>query len=349
MMISYQQAKINLMHVPGIWTSLALLWLQQQHLTDDDLLQLLLRWQRQRQIPLSLWQQALQRCVALQPQQSPELAIGARITADHLGKLGYLVQASATMQEALHAYQRYEPVFYGEQWLSTAQSDDRIVLSWPVMTTSYPLADAVAIAALVSFIRQQLGSTVSPLQVSFVGQLSAAQLHDYREFFQCPVLSQQTAVTVTYPLSVLATPMPWRDPVLQQRMDQQVSAMLKRLPKSSALEQQLQQVLLRLLVQGEPSLVQVARALHLSSRTLQRRLQQHGLSWQQWLDQSRVELAGHYFQDPTLSNSDIALLLGFSEQSAFNRAYRRCTGTSPAKARRYVIQSLFQPVKVSHE
>jgi AraC-like DNA-binding protein len=68
-------------------------------------------------------------------------------------------------------------------------------------------------------------------------------------------------------------------------------------------------------------------------RTLQRRLDARGLTWQQLLDQTRAGLAREYLRDRSLSLGDIALLLGFSEQSAFNRAYRRWTGTTPRRAR----------------
>jgi AraC-like DNA-binding protein len=92
--------------------------------------------------------------------------------------------------------------------------------------------------------------------------------------------------------------------------------------------------LLRLLADGEATLGRAASVLHLAPRTLQRRLAKHGLSWQQWLDRNREQLARQYLQDPGLGLSDIALLLGFSEQSAFNRAFRRWVGVSPGRYRR---------------
>jgi AraC-like DNA-binding protein len=60
------------------------------------------------------------------------------------------------------------------------------------------------------------------------------------------------------------------------------------------------------------------------------------MTWQQLLDRTREQLARQYLADRTLTLSDIALLLGFSEQSAFNRAFRRWTGLTPAHVRRSV-------------
>ena len=74
--------------------------------------------------------------------------------------------------------------------------------------------------------------------------------------------------------------------------------------------------------------------MHVSVRTLQRRLDARELTWQQLLDRTREQLAHQYLADRSLTLGDIALLLGFSEQSAFNRAFRRWTGQTPARIRR---------------
>ncbi|WP_022964529.1 helix-turn-helix domain-containing protein [Halopseudomonas pelagia] len=93
------------------------------------------------------------------------------------------------------------------------------------------------------------------------------------------------------------------------------------------------QAMVRLMPEGEVGLPKVADQLHLLVRTLPRRLEARQSSWRELLDRTREQLAGHYLLDPTLTLGDIALLPGFSEQSAFNRAYRRWTGTTPVRAR----------------
>ena len=85
--------------------------------------------------------------------------------------------------------------------------------------------------------------------------------------------------------------------------------------------------------EGEPTLPVVASYLALSSRTLQRRLQERGLVFQDILENTRRELAIRYLQDKTLSLTDIALLLGYSEQSAFNRAFKRWYNEPPKSYR----------------
>ena len=79
---------------------------------------------------------------------------------------------------------------------------------------------------------------------------------------------------------------------------------------------------------------QLARRLGLGERTLQRRLQRDGTSFAALLDEIRAQLARSYLGDPRLAIFEVAYLLGYSEPSAFNRAFRRWTGQSPRRWRR---------------
>jgi AraC-like DNA-binding protein len=96
---------------------------------------------------------------------------------------------------------------------------------------------------------------------------------------------------------------------------------------------QVRQVLCRLLPQGEPKREAVAQALLLSERTLQRRLQEEGTSYQQLLDDTRRELAEQYLAQPNLPLLEIAYLLGFADPSNFFRAFRRWFDATPGEYR----------------
>ena len=78
----------------------------------------------------------------------------------------------------------------------------------------------------------------------------------------------------------------------------------------------------------------VARALHMSVRTLQRRLVASGVTFREVADAVRMQLAEEYLSDRAVSTAEVAFLLGFSDQTAFNRAFRRWTGQSPGRWRR---------------
>jgi AraC-like DNA-binding protein len=84
---------------------------------------------------------------------------------------------------------------------------------------------------------------------------------------------------------------------------------------------------------GPPALSAVARALGQSPRSLRRHLASEGTSFQRLVEQIRSELAAQHLQDPRLTVSEIAFLVGFSELSPFLRAFRRWTGLTPGEYR----------------
>jgi AraC-like DNA-binding protein len=132
----------------------------------------------------------------------------------------------------------------------------------------------------------------------------------------------------------LALPLRKSDPALLALMDQQAEQLLARVAAVPAEVEAWRRTLVVLIREGRPSLADLARAHHVSARSLQRRLAERGLGFQRLLDGTRQHLAEAYLREPGLELAEIALLLGFSEQSAFTRAFRQWTGLAPAQWRK---------------
>jgi AraC-like DNA-binding protein len=98
-------------------------------------------------------------------------------------------------------------------------------------------------------------------------------------------------------------------------------------------------VIIDKLPSGEVSQDQVAPSLNMSARSLQRRLKSLGTTFRRLLDETRRELAESYIDDVETDLTEIAFLLGFSEHSAFSRAFKRWTGSAPSELRRKRTQS----------
>ncbi len=84
---------------------------------------------------------------------------------------------------------------------------------------------------------------------------------------------------------------------------------------------------------GEPRIADVAQQLNMTARTLQRRLQDASLGFAALIDQVRLELAHRYLADDSLSIAEVSFALGYSESSAFARAFKRLAGASPVEHR----------------
>lgn len=122
----------------------------------------------------------------------------------------------------------------------------------------------------------------------------------------------------------------WRtfEPTLRHR--------LAELDSSASTSERASAALLEGLPSGLATMATIAGRLGLSKRTLQRRLEEEGTSFQQILKETREALARHYLEKTSLPAAEISFLLGFSEPNSFYRAFRAWTGTTPDQARRAV-------------
>lgn len=323
------------MRVTGAWVQLLSDWLDRENLPAPELRTVLDSRGAADIVPLSLWQELLAKAVRLRPNQlAPGLEIGAGVQPRHVGVLGYLILTCQTLGDAMAAYQRYEELFYGRNLVDVEVQGSDITVCWPATDSLGKLADSAGLAALVRFLHRLVEEPPSPSLVSFVfAAPGRAEQQAYEAFFGCPVGFSAEQSCVQFPLALLATPLPHSDTSMRAMLDRQAQAMLLALPDAQGFDRALQQAMVRLMPEGRISLPNLAGALHVSVRTLQRRLADRSLTWQALLDRTRAQLARHYLADPTLTLSDIALLLGFSEHSAFSRAHRRWTGRTPAQAR----------------
>ena len=108
---------------------------------------------------------------------------------------------------------------------------------------------------------------------------------------------------------------------------------MEQLPNSTQLDQRLQHAILTGLQKNQYQIEFIAEKLGLSVRQLQRHLQQQNSTFQARVQQVRFMLATEYLKDPHLNLQEIALLLCYSEQSAFQRAFKLWTGQTPQQWR----------------
>lgn len=106
--------------------------------------------------------------------------------------------------------------------------------------------------------------------------------------------------------------------------------------KQGDIVQQVKSIIFDHLPDGPVTDKLVASELNLSERSLQRRLKEHQTTFRFLLDSVREMLAKQYIKNPLNRMSDIAFLLGFSEQSAFSRAFKKWTGKSPVEYRKSI-------------
>lgn len=338
-MCASRSLSVSAMRVHGAYVRVLLDWLDRYQLSAPTLRAAVSRFSPGDAVPLAQWRALLTRAEAAHPGDGRGLEIGACVEVQHVGVLGYLVLASDNLGQALYAYQRFEALFYGVQLAEVKHVGRFAEIGWPVMggMSFGLLMDETAISALVSFMRKLVPNAPNPSEVAFSSP-PPANPQVYEAFFGCPVLFNAPYVRVRFPSEYLGIPLPTANPTLRQLLDKQSAALSSALPDENPFAFQVQQVVMRLLPDARVSLKEVASEMAISVRTLQRRLTEGGHTFQALLDRTRQELAQSYLKDPSLSMIEITLLLGFVEQSSFNRAFRQWVGVSPGKWRLQAVR-----------
>ncbi|MFN3712541.1 MAG: AraC family transcriptional regulator [Alcanivoracaceae bacterium] len=260
--------------------------------------------------------------------------VGRLVRARSYQVLGYVILASANIGEAIDKLVRFEKLAGNLGRTEAVRSADSLQLIWHCPITGEPgrfLTEA-AITGWVTFARQLINVPASPTRVCFRHGPPQDGAR-YQEYFGCPVQFSASFDGVEVPVALLSLTLRDADPGLSGMMEREASQLMAEYDSRTNLVAAVRREIFRLLVEGEPTLEQVAARLDIAERTLQGRLRKQGMGFQEVLDGLRRTLAELYMQDAGLSLTDIALLLGFAEHSSFTRAFRRWFAETPAQYR----------------
>ena len=323
------------MNVSGDLASLLLAYMDRQGLELPALRASLRQFRPASRMRFRHWWHYLETLQRQLPEQPVGMELGQAIAPSHLGVLGYLSLSCATVAEALQRFQRYQRLLHDGDTGCLELAPEGIRLYWENrFGPSTQLSDEVLVMGMVTHLRRLTGiPNLQPLSLNFTGAPAVAAAA-YRQFVQCPVYFNQPQLDLRLPADCLNLPLGHGDPALRQLLEQQAQTLLAVLPKAGDFELRLRQAIVKAIEDGQPNLDQVARTLALSRRTLHRRLQDRGLEFRALLQSARLQLARQYLQQRRLTLTEIALLLGYSEQSAFSRAFRHWSGESPRQYQR---------------
>lgn len=265
------------------------------------------------------------------------LRFGQQFKPDALGLLGYVGMCSATLGDALRNVVSTFPVHQQSSLLRMEERGEFCQLDYQVQYGAIlrKRQDAeLSLGMFVNLMRHALGQNWGPEKVLFEHPQPEAW-HEHCKVFDAPVLFGQQRNSLVFRRSVLDRPMPGRDPRLLAIVIESMRLLGTQAGATNrpGIVDDVKSQVRALLGDGYPSLEQVADQLRMPSWTVQRRLQEQGLSFSTLVDTVRQELATYYLQQSALPISELALLLGYSEISAFSRAFRRWFEVSPKQWR----------------
>jgi AraC-like DNA-binding protein len=261
------------------------------------------------------------------------LKIGSEDRIERYDPIAIAALCTRSFRDALGRMARYKQLTCPEKLDIVEQDDEcRVHFNFLLAQEEEPsvLVD-VCFAWVLAVAQRGMGLPIHPIRVEF--RRAAGHREIYESHFRCPVNfnSAQNALVfskadvnrpfITYNADLLAAVAPQLEAELAQRLSQ------------TTLAEQVKVVLKRLLAGQRPGIALVARDLRMSTRTLQRRLTEEGVSFQQLLQEARRELAHHYLLHSTLELNETAYLLGYEDANSFFRAFQSWEGTTPGQWR----------------
>ncbi len=265
------------------------------------------------------------------------LEVGRRMQLSTFASYGLVLCACPDVRSALVQTQRFEGLAHDLGRSELTVEGETAVYRWHSPWLDRPGADQLVESVMMgiySFGHWLVGRQLPLSRLRFAHAApDAGAAAWYGELLGVPVEFGAALTEARFPAALLDLPLANADasmfPALAQAAEARLSARLRE-TQEPALVQALRQDIAAQLMQGRATLALLAERHQLSARSLQRRLAANGHSFSQLLDEVRRELAQRYLRQPELSLTDVAFLLGFSEQSNFNHAFKLWFGDSPA-------------------
>jgi AraC-like DNA-binding protein len=258
------------------------------------------------------------------------LLLGAATTAEQFDPIALAALSADNFGAAVQQIARYKLLSCPEEILHGAEGDEwSIQFRWLLAQDEEPdtLTD-LCFSWMLSIARHGTGARLSPLRLELVRQRDSAKTLE--RHFVCPVVFGAARNAIVFRKADAMRPFVTRNAELLSMLAPQLDEELKQQRGQESFPERVRAVIQKKLAGRRPKMHDIARELHISSRTLQRRLQDAGSSFQQVLGEARHQLARHYLSNSVLELTETAYLLGFEDANSFVRAFRGWEGVPPA-------------------
>lgn len=264
------------------------------------------------------------------------LHIAAQADPRDAGALGYVGLSSRTLGDALLNLEKYLATVTEAFRIELSIDDDLARVRFAPADPSflhYRQTIEFASGVFVKIYQFYTKSEIAPVEVEFVHRFDG-DTQEHQRIFGCPVVFGQKRIQMNLNQRDMTLPIESADDRLLKILISNCEEALKKRARSNPEHViKLERCIIDLLPKGQAKAKIVAPELGMSERTLVRHLAKMGTSFTETLNQLRRELALKYIHQPELSLTQIAFLLGYSNQSAFSVAFKRTTGLTPRKMR----------------
>ena len=274
------------------------------------------------------------RCVEASGDEAFGLLASEQLQPQVLHSLGLAWLASDTVYDGLKRLQRFSALISSGMVLRLEEEGECVHLhlsTAPGLEHVVPSSHDYAVGVVTRMCRLTLGEFLAPIIIR-MKRAPPAEPERWEYLLSSRVVFAADDTQVTWSRADIMEPLVTGDPKLARINDEHTAAYLESFMVRSTTREVVDKIIERL-PDGAPNQQQIASALNVSNRTLQRKLREEGNSFMDLLQHTRLQLARKYLGSPGRSVVETAYLLGFSEPSTFSRAFKRWTGQSPAEYR----------------
>lgn len=257
------------------------------------------------------------------------LLVGQRATILSLGLVGRLMQHSETVGDALRALVMNLSIQNRGAVPSLSVSGDTALFTFSVYQPEAESADQIsdgAIAVAVNALRTLCGQEWNPAEV-LLPRASPTDPELYRRHFRAPVRFNQESASIVFPAQDLDLHVAGADPMVRALLEERILQL--KGAQGSQFSDDIRRLLRTRLTSSHCSADDIAHLLAMHRRTLSRRLKDGGKGYRAITNEIRFEIARQLLTDTQVPLAQIAAALGYSEASAFTRAFRRWSGQTP--------------------
>lgn len=267
-----------------------------------------------------------------------EIRVGKNMSPEDYGTLGLSWKTSLKARDIFERTIRFNILITDVGGFQVENKEDLTIVSVnrPTTRLGHILSNATTLTVCVKMIREITQKEINPKKVSFVHKEPESN-SNYSNFFNCEVNFSDRTNSIHFLTKDLDIP--------TAKADKSISAfLLERLEEEKkGVEKQANKLIIDItnlitdsLSSGIPSIKSISELLAMSSRTFTRRLSEAGITYRDLIKTTQLNLAKEILRDSSKSIGEIAFLTGFSEQSAFNRAFKKWTNQTPSEFRKSI-------------
>jgi AraC-like DNA-binding protein len=261
------------------------------------------------------------------------LLLGSETKTERFHPIGLAALSSENFGSAIDQMARYKQLTCPEEILQEKNDEEwSLQFRWLLADeVEPPVLIECCFAWVLSTARVGTGTRISPVRVEFVQP--RAHVKTIERHFGCPVVCGTPRNAIIFRATDANRPFVTRNAELLGILAPQFDEELKEENGDENFIERVRIAIQQRLTGRRPTIEDIADALHISSRTLQRRLQDDGSSFQRVLEEARHQLARHYLNNSVLELNEAAYLLGYEDGNSFVRAFRTWEGVPPARWR----------------